>query len=71
MAPMSSIVDLPSDEEMRTKEQKKLKRSVKIASSEDESSANEKGHTKERSNGLTSQSESEPEQIDTSVKAEE
>jgi len=42
MAPMGSLVDLPSDEEKKTSELKRLERSVKIASSEDESSANEK-----------------------------
>lgn len=45
MAPMSSLVDLPSEEELKEYEKKKLEKSVKMAAassaSEDELSATE------------------------------
>jgi hypothetical protein len=43
VAPMSSLVDLPSDEEIRERERQKLQKAVKLASSasEDDATANE------------------------------
>ena len=48
VAPMSSLVDLPSDEELKEKEKRRVERAVKLASSDDEqlSSGNESSKKK-------------------------
>lgn len=71
VAPMSSLVDLPSDEELKEKEKRRVERAVKLASSDDEqlSSGNESSKKKRsQKKQAESRSESDAEQIGTSVK---
>ena len=61
---MSSLVDQPSDEEQKVKTKRNLEKSVKFASSDDESSANE--HNKHQSDHSDTNNKHSPKQFQAS-----